>query len=282
MTHIAILVYRDDGPLNDAHYLIRVIAEAWIEKGFDVSVLLGPQPSVEADVAILHVNLTVVPEEYLEFIRRYPVVINGGVADISKRAISRHVVRLGDGYDGPVIVKTDRNHGGKREGRILARGTPIERHVHGLRALLPWWWQAEIPTGDYPVFDHVGLIPYPVWSNPELVVEKFLPERADEFYVVRTWLFFGDREMNSVGYARCPVIKAGDIVRRDDTQPVPDDLREIRRELGFDYGKFDYGIVDGRAILYDANRTPTLGARPIEEYMARGRVFAEGIRAYLS
>ena len=40
------------------------------------------------------------------------------------------------------------------------------------------------------------------------------------------------------------------------TEPVPEELRQTRRQLGFDYGKFDYGVVNGEVVLYDANRTP--------------------------
>ncbi|HET6639867.1 MAG TPA: hypothetical protein VFH82_13915 [Gemmatimonadota bacterium] len=43
-------------------------------------------------------------------------------------------------------------------------------------------------------------------------------------------------------------------------EPVPDEIRAIRAGLGFDYGKFDYGIVDEEVVLYDVNPTP--GASP--------------------
>jgi hypothetical protein len=63
----------------------------------------------------------------------------------------------------------------------------------------------------------------------------------------------------------------------------------IRRELGFDYGKFDYGIVDGRVVLYDVNRTtgtaddPTCHAETIEilapgilDFVLPGKAAQEG------
>jgi hypothetical protein len=34
--------------------------------------------------------------------------------------------------------------------------------------------------------------------------------------------------------------------------PVPQALREMRARLGFDYGKFDFVVNDGRATLFDA------------------------------
>ena len=50
--------------------------------------------------------------------------------------------------------------------------------------------------------------------------------------------------------------------------------------MGFDFGKFDYGIVDEQVILYDANRTPTLGGVR-EQYMPRVRLLADGLKSFL-
>ena len=62
---------------------------------------------------------------------------------------------------------------------------------------------------------------------------------------------------------------------------VPDELRQMRRDLAFDYGKFDYAIVNGRVILYDTNRTPVMGSLSKEKILPTIRLLAEGIRAYL-
>jgi hypothetical protein len=37
---------------------------------------------------------------------------------------------------------------------------------------------------------------------------------------------------------------------------VPDELRQRRHELGFNYGKFDFVLHQGKANLLDANKTP--------------------------
>ncbi len=55
----------------------------------------------------------------------------------------------------------------------------------------------------------------------------------------------------------------------------------MRRKLGFDFGKFDYGIVAGRVVLYDANRTPMFGSMRREDYWPRVQLLAEGIRGFL-
>ena len=281
MSHIAIVMHRH-GSMDDARYFLGAIANVWRETGHQVSVLRGPGERVEADLAILHVDLTVVPADHLNYLRTFPKALNTRVADISKRRISANLVRCGDGYDGPVIVKTNLNYGGQIEARHAARrGSWLARRVRAWRARLPWSWQAELKIDDYQLFDMPAVVPRAVWLNPDLVVERFLPERHDEHYCLRTWVFLGDRETNSLSFSKHPVIKSSNVLRREPVPDVPDELRRMRRELGFDFGKFDYAIVDGRVVLYDANRTPTLGSMTPEQYMPRIRLLAEGIRAFL-
>jgi len=117
MSHVLILVHRHD-TFERERYVLHEVAAAWREQGFRVTVAPGPDQLVKADVVVLHVDLTTIPTEYVAFLRRYPRVVNGGVVDISKRTISGQLVRRGDGYEGPAIVKTDRNSGGSRERRL--------------------------------------------------------------------------------------------------------------------------------------------------------------------
>jgi hypothetical protein len=56
---------------------------------------------------------------------------------------------------------------------------------------------------------------------------------------------------------------------------VPDEIRAERERLGFDFGKFDFVIHDGRPILLDANKTPSTPAdspavAPLYAYLAEG------------
>src|SRR3954468_19031338 len=97
--HIVVLVHEHDA--FDARYFLHEIAQVWREReGARISVLNGPQADLlTADLAILHVDLTVVPQDYLEYIRQYKLVLNGRVADISKRVVSNNIVHRRDGYD---------------------------------------------------------------------------------------------------------------------------------------------------------------------------------------
>ncbi|MCB9845566.1 MAG: hypothetical protein H6811_06240 [Phycisphaeraceae bacterium] len=276
---IAIIVHR--GATLEDIYFLTPIAEVWREMGHQVSVVSGPGADIDADVSILHVDLTIVPDDHAAFARRFPIAINGKTADISKRRISRQIVRRGDGYDGPVIVKTDRNCGGVKEASLAAGSSLSARCALGLRRRLPWPYRPDLPTAQYRIFEAACRVPRAAWRNPAFIVERFLTERQGEFTCLRTWVFLGDRETHSLSLSREPIVKADNVLERIVLGEVPDGLRDMRRELGFDFGKFDYAIVDGRVVLYDANRTPTLGRFSPEEFMPRIKHLAEGLGAFL-
>jgi hypothetical protein len=176
--------------------------------------------------------------------------------------------------NGPVIVKTNRNCGGGAEGVHAQRESWLQRKIRGVRRRLHWTWRSEIGMYDYKVFSSPAKVPLPVWFNPGLVVERFLPERHDGYYCMRTWIFLGDDDECKLFYAKTPIVKSTIAVRTEDAD-IPDELREIRRKLGFDYGKFDFGVVDGRVVLYDPNRTPM--ARKLGDSTSLFNLLASGV-----
>jgi hypothetical protein len=280
MPQIIILISRDASFVRWKYFLDE-IAKVWMEHGVRVTVQHGPAPFIEADLAISHVDLTIVPPDHMAFLARYPRVINGAVSDISKRRISRQLLRRGEAYDGPVIVKTNWNSGGWRERELFGGRGNWHRAFDQLRGRLPWPYRASIDTSAYPILPSIDHVPWIVWKNPDLVVERFLCEKQDGLYCLRTWVFLGDQETNSISFSHQPVVKLNSIVRREVEPHVPPELREMRKQLGFDFGKFDYAIVDGRAVLFDANRTPTLGSMKPEQFLPRVRLLARGLNAFL-
>ncbi|MEX0655915.1 MAG: hypothetical protein WD534_01350 [Phycisphaeraceae bacterium] len=280
MHRIVILAHRYDS-FDRVRYFLHEIADVWRDEGLSVEVVFGPGPFVEADLAILHVDLTVVPADHLAYVRQYSRVLNGRVTDISKRRFSDQLVRPGDGYDGPVIVKTNRNCGGKSESRVARQATFAARWVDAMRARLGWRWRSQLKGLNYPILPSPAHVPRGVWRNRHLVVERFLAERQGDAYCLRTWVFLGDVETNSISYGPEPIVKSNNVTRREPVAEVPDELRAMRRKLGFDFGKFDYAIVQGRVVLYDVNRTPTVGRSPREQYLPRIRELANGLKAYL-
>jgi hypothetical protein len=279
MPRIAILTQRrKDFPKRD--YVLHAVSRLWERRGIEVAVLDGPDADGDADLAILHVNQTVVPPEYDRLISRFPRVLNARVRDISKRVVSCNLVRRGDDLAGPVIVKTDLNHGGVPESRIVNKMPTPHRWWRAGVDRLPW--RRPLFEGiNYPLFERSADVPRRVWSDRRLVVERFLPERDDGFYCVRIWMFLGAKERIRRFFSRDPVIKSTNIVHAEQLADVPDELRRLREAWGFDFGKFDFAMCDGRLVVYDLNRTPSLGRLTGEAAVPLVDTLADGIGSYL-
>jgi hypothetical protein len=243
------------------------LAEFWRADGIEVEFLAGVDRFVPADLAIVHVNLSVVPKKYLAFAHRYPRVINGTVADIRKSVTSRMLVSRRTAYRGPVIVKSDLNFGGVPE-RTLAPPS-------GRRVRHPF-----VSSLDYVVYDDVSQVPSRYFRSRQAVVEKFVPEREDGMYHVRTLEYLGDRYTSLRLASHEPVVKEGSAIEEVVVTPHPDALAATR-ELGMDYGKIDYVLHGGTFHLLDVNKTPGASA-PGETVNERRRHRAEGIEDYLS
>ncbi|MFO0760574.1 MAG: hypothetical protein U0359_29100 [Byssovorax sp.] len=270
MATILVLVHTHDR-FRERAFMVQGLFEHWVGMGHRVIVHQGVTGLPRADVAMLHVDLSVVPEPYREALRPYPVVINGGAVDIRKRRFSQQIVAPGDGYEGPVILKTDLNAGGIPEWNHLR--LDIER---GLRPARP----ARIMPGRYPIFASPSAVPKSAWSDPDLVVERFCPERDERGYYMRTWVFFGDRERCNRVLGPHPVVKAEDVIERVPV-PIPDELRLVRARLGFDYGKFDFAFHEGKPVLFDVNRTPAMAPNLLEALKAGMADLSKGITAFL-
>ena len=235
--------------------------------GHETEIVMGPRP-VPADVALLHVDSTIVPDEYLALGAHYPRTINFGVRDISKRTISRLLLSRDDDWAGQVIVKANFNNNALMESihnqRAERRGRPLPH--------------PGVQRGPrYQVFDHLADVPDGAWDDPSVVVERFLPEPDPESgFVIRTWVFMGPNERCTRFVTPTNISKAGDVVRYE-PMPVPVELRAERKRLNFDFGKFDFVMHDGKPVLLDANKTPGI-ATAIEPLMKAGAAnLAEGL-----
>lgn len=254
-------------------YLVYALAESWQADGHTVRVHHGTTEPPPGDVAFLNVDLTVVPPAYAALLDRYPRVINGRTLDISKRGYSTQILARDSDWDGPVIVKTDRNFGGRIDARLRKRALAA--------GLTP-----DIPRGptmkQYALLESVAKVPEHVWQTDGLIVEKFLPEKDARGFYMRVWVFLGSATRSFRMRAEVPIIKSHHIVERE-TVAVPDEIHRWRERLGFDYGKFDYVVRDGTPILIDANRTPGAPAdyATNPEVAAGMRVLARGIDEFL-
>jgi hypothetical protein len=256
-----LVVRHPEDPFARWGYVIHLLMEVWRERGLHVELICDIDRTVEADVVIPHLDLTLTPRAYRDYFARYPVVLNRDVCDISKRRVSQNLVTRADGFDGAVIVKTDRNAGAAPELDALRHRGGVRRKMLQAARRLPWTLSGLLGTLEYKVYEHPHLVPRAVWHNPRLVVERFLPERRDDLYVLRRYVFLGSREYNTMAFSPVPIVKARNVLRREVLRETPEALRAMRERMGFDYGKFDYVMHDGQVILFDANRTPTHNAR---------------------
>jgi len=255
---IALLFHARDRRRDLTSYTVLHLVPFWREAGYDVRFLFGTREQPVADLIFVHVDLSVVPDEYLELAARYPVAVNGRVKDIRKSTFSQNLVRPGDGWDGPVIVKSDLNSAGRPE-RVQREPGWLKRHDRVQRALarLNRAVGRQPPfmnTSDYRIYDRSAEVPSWCWQDRRIVVERFLPELEGGSFHTRIFQFLGDRSSCSRLVATSPIVNVPCTIRMENVEPHPEILA-WRDRLGLDYGKLDYGVVDGQVVLYDVNKT---------------------------
>jgi hypothetical protein len=281
---IAVLFHEGEREANLGSYIVHHLAKYWREDGHEVRFLFGTRDPIPADLLLVHVNLSVVPADYLRFARRYPVALNARIGDIRKSAISQNLVRPGDGWDGPVIVKSDLNYAGQPE--LVLGGNWAEqrfalwrRFVRRMPRVARWekpitQWQ------DYEVFERLSAVPRALLRSRKVVVERFRPELEGGLYHLRIYQFLGDRYTCSRLASPNPVIKAQNSVRVEQIEPHPEVLA-WRERLGIDYGKLDYVVEGGEAVLLDVNKTTGASRHMADANLdAMRRHLAEGLYGY--
>jgi hypothetical protein len=168
----------------------------------------------------------------------------------------------GDGFDGPVIVKSSLNAAGlpERHGRPQQRPRRIWENFN--RALtrrarpgLPFQQPSITAKEHYRVFPNRHMLPAGWLDRDDIVVERFRPERHGDNFVLHEWFFFGDREWYCCEISKDPIFTSGTPCPELEAPP-PDSIRQVRRELRIDYGKIDYAIdCEGVPVLFDVNKT---------------------------
>ena len=276
---IAILFHENHRKRHVSSYAIKFLAEFWRQDGNQVRYLFGIRKFVPADLLLIHVDLSVVPDEYLEFANRYPIALNNGVKDIRKSLVSTNLLRSGDPYSGKVIVKSDLNSGGYPD-RILERNPSpwrqlssfVRNDANGSGLGTPF---------DYRIYDSLTEVPRADFERDDIVVEKFLPEKEENFFFVRHYEFLGDRSTCTRLAATGPIVKDQTVIRIEEVEPHPE-IVQARKRLNFDYGKFDYVLHNGRPVLLDANKTTGADQVSSSRLNARRRHRADGIYSYFA
>ncbi|MCE0482852.1 MAG: hypothetical protein LV479_01285 [Methylacidiphilales bacterium] len=278
---VALLYHKmHEGRLNNT--LVREMIPHWKAAGFEIRELFGIRKFVPADTLYMHVDLSVVPPDYLAFAHRYPRVINGRITDIRKRLYSQIQVRRGDGYKGQVLVKTSHNYGGGPEALLRSKSWGIDFFHRAYRAVArrsknsPY----QIRTREqYRIYPSVDEVPDEILNSPELVIEKYLPEREGGRLRLRYYFFLGDHEVSASKLSGDPLCLKG--TQTFDENEIPDEIRQVRKRMGLDYGKIDYAIHEGKPVFFDVNKTQGVlpnGASDFQKEIARR--LAGGLRSF--
>lgn len=275
---IAVLFHQRDRDRVLSCYVIYHFAKFWREAGYEVIFLFGTREKVPADLIFVHVDLSVVPDEYLEFAAQYPVVVNGRIKDIRKSTFSQNILGPQDPWDGQVIVKTDLNSAGRPE-RLLREPAWLSKHptaYRGVRLLDRLSGRKPLfeRSRDYKLYGHLWEVPRGYLRDPRLIVERFTPEIENGLYHVRIFQFLGDRWTCTRITSPEPVVNGSTTVGIHVVEPH-DEIFVWRNRLSIDYGKLDYVVSGGRVVLLDVNKTTgslsALHDRPEFEVMRRYR-----------
>jgi hypothetical protein len=277
---------------KSSDYLIDAVVPIWSRMGYKVVNHQGTRNLPQADIVFLHIDRTVVPSEYLESVKGFRVVVNRRIVDISRKRYSTALLHQDDSYKGPVIVKTNANYGRQPERRSEVRqqhavsdffvrtlGRLQKKKLDYSDSGEPWEIRTSLNPLRYPIFETFDEIPTGVWRNPNLVVEKFLPEREGDLFFVRYWSFLGDKDFSGRLGSRNPIVKFGNIATPDKSVPIPDELRILRKKMGLDYGRIDFVVHEGIPYVLDVNKTLGRG-RALGAYQEQLEILAAGIACY--
>ena len=276
------------------HYALR-----WKDAGHWVIYHIGPDDIPEADVLVLSIDLTIVPQVYVDLIKQYPLVINGKILDISRRRFSKLIVSRNSSYSGPVIIKTDTNYGGLSEHQSLNHkdlsgyhsSNPLIFVIKAFRIAqaIGWKWKRDVfrrwvkvesmnPL-KYPIFEDISSVPDGVWENNNLIVERFIDNSEGDLFYTNYCIYFGDKEIAGLLVSTSPIVKFENAVSDVET-PIPDQMRDSREKLNIDYGRFDYVEAGGKYYLIDVKKTDG-GSHTNYQYPTEMDFIASGLDYYL-
>lgn len=268
--------------LLESGYLVRHVAEHWRARGVRFLLAVGPHGAPPGDVGWQHLDATRVGRAYQRLLARYPVRINGGEANVEKQNVASHLVGREDDWQGPVIVKTALNYGGRADD-WAASWRPLRHPMfHRLRNGLPAWLTGRMDPRQYPVYEEKAAVPGWIWRDRRLVVQRFLAEREGGRYAIRRWFFFGPCEFGYRSLSSDAIVMGDDHPAWETLAEVPPELRTLRTRLALDYGKIDYAVVGGEAVVYDVNPAVSTDGPPgcpIQQEVIRALV--PGLGAFL-
>lgn len=279
---VGILLHHGRRDSEQTNYRLWALVANWKARGLRVDLLYGVGRPCEAELLVPHVDLSYLPHDYWAFIQSHPRVVNRRVRDIRKTAFSTLRVGRDDPWPGPVIVKTAGNCGGFADDWFATGRRTLASRVRTRLARYPVLERRSLrwarSLGRYHVFESLRAVPGGAFRNPHLIVERFIPERCQEGYVIRMHTVFGDRWLGRLLVGPDPLVKDRNSRLIESPGPPPPEIRQWRDRLGLDYGKLDYVVHEGRPVLLDVNTTPTVTGNVHAEHHTRAAAdLADGL-----
>lgn len=239
-------------------HMIVLIEDILKASGIEVVHLVSTDHYIPADLLFVHVDRSIVSPEARSFALHYPNAINAYATDIRKARYIDGLLGRNDAHDGPVIVKTDLNYAGQPERNSQNRVRTIPRRLIARAMRLLGATDYTIRTkSDYRIYDSLAEVPRHYFGE-DYVVQKFMPERDGAKNVLREYIFLGDLHYENIERSSDLIITEDEHVSCKPFVPHPR-LLALRRQLGLQYGKIDYTMVDGEPFIFDANKTLGLG-----------------------
>ena len=237
-------------------YILRRALDTLAAAGLRYRILDRASPERCGGAAIVHVDLTEVPETLLPRAGAYPICLNGEAKSIHRHLYSSARIDRDSAYPGPVIVKTVLNHRGLPELRYLCRTDRLFRWRYRLDRLLGGPINlAHCP--EYKLYPSRESVPDSVWGDERMIVERFLPGSMSLPVVKYRYDFFLDVTLHTRAVydsLLCEHTKVREVSLVDG---VPDAVMRVRRDLHLDFGSIDYFLVAGEPVVVDANKTTT-------------------------
>jgi len=278
-----VIIHHDYTDLqNQESHFIYALIPHWEQRGIEVRHCLGTHKLPEGDAALLHVDLSVVPDRFLRAACHYPLALNFRISDIRKSSLPGrdHALISPFDFNGAVVVKTELNHGGIPENNFF------QKRSFRLAPSEVWYLfrNSQLPNPlAYHVYDSAAKVSKKIWEDRRYMVEKFLPEREKGLYVLRYAYFFGKTKM---GYR---IIGDQSILRWsnrlfEEFCPIPPEVCAYRERMGLDYGKIDFVLHEGSPVILDVNKTiggpaSSLTDTPLAQALAAGLTFSPKVLA---
>lgn len=235
-------------------YTLTLLLPRLRQAGGEYRILDRFDPTDSGRRALLHIDLTDVPDEFSRVAESYEKTINGRALTIRRTLYSTARLRPGDDYRGPVIVKTVLNSGGYPELRYRKNRNVVSRVAHGIGKLVRPGYKRRI-CPPYEVYESAGGVSDQTWRDERLIVEKFVPGSLFLPIVKYRYCFLFDTTLTLKSTCDDLLCTSATVRSNEIIESVPDEVVAVRRCLDLDFGAIDYFMVDGEAVVIDANKT---------------------------